>query len=140
MCVAAFACISVACAHNDDKKISYDQLPAAAKEFVVSHFANVKVKKITMDTDDQDYEVRLANGAEVNFRSNGEWKNVEARKGVPSSCVPAAILSYVNSSYAGKAIVKIERESQGGYEIQLSGMSEVELKFDAEGNFLRKDS
>jgi hypothetical protein len=135
-CLAA--AIAMPNAYGNDRKISYEQLPDSAKSFIIKHFPDVKVKFVTVDDDDQDYEVKLTNGAEINFRSNGEWKNVEARKEVPATCIPASIKDYAAKNYSGKKIVKLEKESYG-FEVKLSGLMETELKFDTNGNFLRVD-
>lgn len=38
-----------------------------------------------------EYEVDMTSGAEIDFRDNGDWKDVKAGKG---KAVPAAIISY----------------------------------------------
>ena len=62
---------------QEDKMISFTQLPAKAQEFVKSHFANIEVTSVWKDTEFlrvEDYTVVLDNGTEIEFYSNGEWK------------------------------------------------------------------
>ncbi|MDE5633727.1 MAG: PepSY-like domain-containing protein, partial [Muribaculaceae bacterium] len=55
-----------------------------------------------------EYEVDLASGAEIDFRDNGDWKEVKAARGkaVPAAIVPAAISKYVAANFKGQTIVE----------------------------------
>lgn len=79
-----------------------------------------------------EYEVDFISGAEVEFRTDGEWKEVKAAKGnaVPAAIVPAAITKFVNTNFSGQSIVEISRK-RGGYEIELSNGTELKLTEDA---------
>jgi len=50
--------------------------------------------------------------------------------------VPANITKYVKAQFPNNIIVKISKK-YNGYEIELN--SDIELKFDAKGNFLYAD-
>ena len=68
--------------HKDnDHVVGYDELPAPAKAFISQHFASLKVVKVERDRDDGKitYEVRLSDRTELEFRQNGEWKEVNTR-------------------------------------------------------------
>ena len=79
-----------------------------------------------------EYEVDFSSGAEVEFTSDGNWKEVKAARGssVPSAIVPTAIAKYVVTNFKGQAIVEISRK-RGGYEVELSNGSELKLTEDA---------
>ena len=79
-----------------------------------------------------EYEVDLTSGAEIDFKSDGDWKEVKAARGkaVPSAIVPAAIAKYVSKNFSGQTIVEISRK-RGGYEVELSNGSELKLTEDA---------
>ncbi|MBD5192513.1 MAG: hypothetical protein HDS88_06435, partial [Bacteroidales bacterium] len=79
-----------------------------------------------------EYDVDLVSGAEVEFRDNGDWKEVKAAKGnaVPKAIIPSAITKYVSTNYAGQSIVEISRK-RGGYEVELSNGTELKLTEDA---------
>lgn len=114
--------------------IQQSELPKAAQTFISKYFANEKVKKVEKDNGRRgmEYEVDFSSGAEVEFNSEGNWKDVKAAKGnaVPAAIVPKAIATYVNSNFSGQSIVEISRK-RGGYEVELSNGSELKLTEDA---------
>ena len=114
--------------------IKQSELPKAAQTFMTKHFPNEQVKKVEKDNGRRgmEYEVDFISGAEVEFRTDGEWKEVKAAKGnaVPAAIVPAAITKFVNTNFSGQSIVEISRK-RGGYEIELSNGTELKLTEDA---------
>lgn len=86
-----------------------------------------------------EYEVDLASGAEVDFRENGDWKDVKAARGkaVPAAIIPSAITKYVATNHKGTRIVEISRK-RGGYEVELSNGKELRLTADAKPMPARK--
>ena len=114
--------------------IKQSELPKAALTFISKYFPGDKVKKAEREQGYRgaEYDVDLVSGAEVDFRENGEWKEVKAAKGrsVPAAIIPSAISKYVASKYAGKTIVEISRK-RGGYEVELSNGTELKLTEDA---------
>lgn len=114
--------------------IKQSEIPKAAQTFLSKHFPGDNVRKAEKDQGRHgaEYEVDLVSGAEVEFRENGEWKEVKAARGkaVPAAIIPAAISKYVSTNYAGRTIVEISRK-RGGYEIELSNGTELKLTEDA---------
>lgn len=114
--------------------IAQTELPKTAQTFLTKHFPGDNVKKAEKDQGRRgmEYEVDLASGAEIDFRDNGDWKEVKAAKGkaVPTAIVPAAIAKYVATNFKGQEIVEISRK-RGGYEVELSNGTELKLTEDA---------
>ena len=114
--------------------INQSDLPKAAQTFLSKHFPGDKVRKVEKEQGRRgaEYEVDLVSGAEVEFRENGDWKEVKAAKGqaVPAAIIPSAISKYVATNHAGKTIVEISRK-RGGYEVELSNGVELKLTEDA---------
>lgn len=114
--------------------VSQADLPEAARTFLSKHFPGDNVRKAEKDQGYRgaEYEVDLASGAEIDFRDNGDWKEVKAAKGqaIPAAIIPAAISKYVSANYAGQSIVEISRK-RGGYEVELSNGTELKLTEDA---------
>lgn len=122
-----------------DDKVTHDitQLPAKAQS-VLKHF-NSKVDYIEIEEGliNDAYEVKLSNGAEVDFDRNGDWTGIDCRNmAVPDVLLPKSILSYVKSKYPKLFIERIEKKSRG-YEVELS--NDLELEFDKSGNFKKID-
>ncbi|MDE5905687.1 PepSY-like domain-containing protein [Duncaniella sp.] len=114
--------------------IAQSELPKAALTFLAKHFPGDNVKKAEKEQGRRgmEYEVDLTSGAEVDFRDNGDWKEVKAAKGnaVPAAIIPAAISKHVSANYSGQKIVEISRK-RGGYEVELSNGTELKLTEDA---------
>lgn len=110
------------------------ELPKAAQTFLDKHFPSDEVVKAEKDQGRRgmEYEVDLRSGAEIDFRDNGDWKEVKAARGaaVPTAIVPAAIVKFVSKNFDGQTIVEISRK-RGGYEIELSNGTELKLTEDA---------
>ena len=136
---AALLCMmtSIAC-YADDKIIPVDQLPAEAKAFIQQQFPGKIITYAEVDRGfKKTYEARLNDGTKVSFDRKGVWDKVDCHLvAVPADLVPAPIQEYVNTSFPGALIVKIDKERYG-YDIELS--NDLELKFNPSGNLLRID-
>ena len=119
---------------DNDKVINKIKLTAPAQLFINEHFAGIDITYAKEEWDflKHSYEVRLANGAKIEFTSKGVWDEVECRFGeVPAAIIPQAIKEYVNKNYAGAKIIYIEKD-RNDYEVKLS--NRLELKFDNDFN------
>ncbi|MCI9607862.1 MAG: hypothetical protein HFJ94_06795 [Muribaculaceae bacterium] len=114
--------------------INQSELPKAAQAFITKYFSKDQVRKVEKDNGRRgiEYEVDFTSGAEVDFTSDGNWKEVKAARdtSVPSAIVPTAIAKYVDTNFKGQTIVEISRK-RGGYEVELSNGSELRLTEDA---------
>ena len=122
--------------YADDRPIPVNQLPAPVMTFVQKHFQGKTI--IYAEKDNTTYECRLSDGTQVDFYKKGDWKKVDTNdmSAVPSALVPNAIKQYVQSTFPGAKITKIEKERYG-YDIELS--NDLELKFNHQGALLRMD-
>ena len=137
--MAALASLVVfASCDNDEKHLDYKELPNVAKTFINSNFNSAEVSSVIKEYDDltYHYDVYLTDGTHIEFSKNGEWREVENRvEGVPTSILPAGIVSYVQENYAGYFIVSAERDRQ--YDIELN--NDLDLDFSLNGDFIRID-
>ena len=139
--VAMLAAISMAACHKDEKKvIEFSELPQTAQTFVQTHFADKQVAIVYYDKEiaKSEYEVRFTDGANIDFKKNGDWIEVEDRDtdGVPTAIIPDAINIYVATHHTNQYVVQIGKE-RNGYEVELN--SAIELLFNGEGAFVRYD-
>ncbi len=119
---------------DNDKAITFNQLPNKAQTFIKKHFANHKVAFVKMDKKilNSDYDVILANGNKLEFDKNGEWTDLDCRRGgVPAKAVPSAIKKFVKTKHPNATIVSLERDHDS-YEVKLSNAWEI--KFDKQFN------
>ena len=112
-------------ADDDDRVITFDQLPQAAQTFLKTHFATKVPLLVTADWD--DYTIRYESGEKIEFNKSGDWKDIECYNNkVPSNVIPEQIVNYVKQNYPGKSVIKIERH-RSVYEVKLNNGMEVEF-------------
>jgi hypothetical protein len=135
--VAATVLAAVVCA--DDRPVTFEQLPKAAKEFVNANFPGVKTLYITKDDDFAfpEYEVALENGVRIQFEHNGSLEQIETRNApLPAGIVPSQILDYVRLHYPDAFCVGYEK-SRNSHEVKLS--NRLELKFSSNYHLIEID-
>lgn len=136
MILALLLTSTTAFAFIDSYVISRDNLPEEAQAMLDKYFPKAKVSLIKIDRHllkKADYDVRLTNGATIEFSNKGKWKSVDCgKRNVPDELVPKTIRNYVAKNYPDVTIVKIEKKSSG-YEIGLS--DQLKMKFNLLGQF-----
>ncbi len=126
----ALACIMTfqACAFADnDKPITFEQLPAVAQQTVKTHFADGKVAlvKVERDLAEKTYDVIFTDGSKIEFDRKGVWREIDRRGAtVPAALIPTQIADYVKANYGGQSIKKIEKDRKE-YDITLSNGVEI---------------
>ena len=96
----------------DERPISYDQLPQAAKAFLAQHFPDRT--PLLVQADWEDYEVIYDNGEKVEFTKKGDWKKIDCRmSAVPDVLVPEQIKAQVNARYPGAVIIRLKKDRTG---------------------------
>lgn len=134
---AIFASVSIVSCR--EAIIPADKLPAAAQTFIREYFPESTVSYVKKDKEQMKttYEVVLQDGSEIDFDSKGRWDKVDCkRSSVPAALVPKEIAEYVQNSFPGQLIVKIDKEHYG-FEAELS--SGLEMKFGKNGKLLKID-
>ena len=137
--IVAAAVLFSATAMADNKPVTFEKLPTAARQFVNTNFPNAEVLRVMQDDDliCPDYFVALAGGVKIDFSHNGALEKVESeRAGVPDSIVPVQIRDYVSSHYPGSVILEYE-VGRKGYEVKLS--NRMELKFNQGFHLMKID-
>ena len=113
----------------NDRIIQFAQLPNSAKVVVNKFF---KGKQVSYSKEDREiistnYELRLADGTEIDFDSKGNWTDVDGQhQAIPVGLIPAAVLKTVSKQHPNDSIVKIER-NRFGYEVKLLSGLEIQL-------------
>ena len=107
---------------DNDKPISFAQLPQTAQKFVKQHFPKAKIALTKMETElfDKSYDVVFTNGDKLEFNKKGEWTEVNCKfSSVPVKVLPAQIKKYVEENYPEAKVLSIERDNYD-YEVKLS--------------------
>lgn len=124
---------------DNDKPVTFEQLPQAAQAFIKQNFADREIAFAKVDKDwfDATYDVLFTNGEKLEFNKKGEWKEMKCRlTAVPEKALPAAIVKFVNEKYPGAKVLSIEKDRYE-YEVKLSNFWEI--TFDLQFNVIDLD-
>lgn len=141
--VGIFACLAWSCSDDNDtpdRVVSASDLPKGATTFVNDMYPGATITRAEIDIDKgmTYYDVRLSNGADIEFDSSGDWVKVEAPAGypVPESIVPDGIKKYMTDFYPQAYVREISRDLYG-WEIEIS--NGLDVYFDNDFNVKRVD-
>lgn len=135
--IIALAFVATSCDDDDDKKVSYESLPLAAKEFIQTHFSAATVRLVEEDND--SYDVYFTNGFEVDFDKDGIWKNVDGNyQALPETFLSLSPIDLINADaaarYQGAYITEVDKDvRKNGYEVKLN--NNVELIYEWNGTY-----
>lgn len=142
MVFLASAVLTFSATKGSEKPIPFEKLPKMAQEFIHTHFKGVKVVKCEVESPWTQFDVRMANGYELEFDRAGNWIEVQKEKGSISLSIlgilPQRSYSYLQSNYSGVSVEKIERQKKG-FKVSLNTQpEETEMHFSKDGRFLSK--
>ncbi|WDF67509.1 PepSY-like domain-containing protein [Sphingobacterium oryzagri] len=131
---------------DDEVRITFEELPENSRTFINTRFEGATAVTVKKETDDNQvsYDVYLNNGIKIEFDAAGNWTAIESKGNVaiPSTAIPAAIAQYLVQQYAAYVLTEIEINDNGGFTVEIENRlttRDMELIFDANGNFLRLD-
>ncbi len=135
---AAIALMAMTFTACDDKVkiLQYDELPALAQQTISEYFADEQISVIQKEYDDwgKKYTVLFVSANGIEFNKKGEWREITCRATkVPDGLVPVQIREYVEKTYPGTLIWKINKDTRD-YEVELNNF--IELKFDLNFNII----
>ena len=122
-----------------DRATSPEALPETVLAFISEHFQD---EKIAFAKEDRDlfkltYEVVLTDGTKLEFRRNGDWKEIKRhRVSIPEGIVPEEAAAKVNELYPNSVITKAEYDDN---DLELELDNGLELKFDKSFNLTGLD-
>lgn len=124
-------CTTVAALAGNDRMISVGELPASSQQFINTYFKGLEVSYAKVDEElfDKSYKVLFVDGSKVEFRRNGDWKEIECKYGeVPAEIVPRQIRDCVSTRFAQRRIISLDRDRRG-YDVELD--NGLDLEFDS---------
>lgn len=132
------AALLATAAPDHDYTIPYEQLPEASRTFVRTHFAQAQVSYCLRDS--HSFEVRFADGSEIEFHNDGSWKEIDCKyREIPASVtalLPESIPEYVKANFPTAIITKVNKKFRG-FEVELD--NGLEIKFSQDGTFRKID-
>lgn len=115
---------------DSDRIIQFSQLPTTAQKLVKTHFPELAITLIKMDTDflDKSYSVIFDNGSKIDFNKNGEWEEIKSPQGVPQGAIPSKISSFIKEKYPDAKVLSIEIDDDSKeYEVKLDNLVSLEF-------------
>lgn len=110
---------------DNDRVITFEQLPTQAQTLLKKHFSDKVPLVVTVDYD--DYKIIYQSGEKVEFDKKGNWKEFECKSSsVPAALVPDQIKASVKTSFPGTVIIKLDRDRRG-YSLKLNNGMELEF-------------
>ncbi len=132
---------------DDEVRIAYEELPENSRNFITANFEGATAITVKKETDNRvvSYDVYLDNGVKIEFNQDGNWVEMESKRNqdLPMSILPQNVAEYIAQNYRGFVLTEVEIESNGRYSLELVNRitrQDVELEFDANGNFIREDN
>ncbi|MGM9804383.1 MAG: PepSY-like domain-containing protein [Muribaculaceae bacterium] len=118
------------CQKNEKSQVA---LPDLAAMFVSQHYGDADIESVANDSANV-YDVKLSNGATLNFNVDGMWTKVSAGEGgsVSSKVLPYAAAIYLEQIYTGKTIKLVERDIPTGL-MRVTLDDGLEIVFTSEG-------
>ena len=120
-----------------------EKLPESASSFLKDHFPKVAITEIKENNnwriwEDEKFEVKLANGIEVDFNEKGNAIEIESKShtDIPLEALPVEIGGYLKENYSEVIVLGWEKDSKN-QEVELEDGTEIE--FDSDGNFRKFD-
>ena len=106
-----------------DWVVPASSLPQKSRAFIQRVYPGVQIWKV--ERDGGKFEVKLSNGASIDFLANGNWINIDGEyNGVPMSVLPQAVANTVRRTYPQAMMIDVEKE-WGNYKIKLNNMMEM---------------
>ena len=115
------------CQADNDKPITFSELPEAAQSLVQTYFQGKTIALVTVEGGvvSKSYDIVFASGEKVEFDRKGNWTEIDCKgSSVPEALVPEAVKAYVQQTYPGQTIVSIEVDNKET-EIELSNRLEI---------------
>lgn len=126
---------------EEEDEMEVTDYPASIDDYIRLNYPDAVIDEVELE-DDGSYEVELDNDVELLFDADGNFLEEEIEEDdededyMEVTDYPASIDDYIGLNYPGATIDEIELEDDGSYEVELD--NDVELLFDADGNFLEE--
>lgn len=118
-----------------DRTISPDKLPKEAKQFIAAHFQGADV--LSVRRDGLKYDVILFDGTELEFKRNGQWREVDCGLNpLPAGVLLPNTAQYLSTKFPMNFPTHVKYEHKR-YEVEMD--NDLDLLFDKNGGFMGAD-
>lgn len=119
------------------KRITPEELPAGANEFLQKHFKGIAIEKTKKDAEhgEKGYEVILTDGTEIEFWKDGKYREVDGKGNpIPTDFIDPKVVEYVKKNYPDRKITHID---YGHKDLDVDLTGKIDLEFTKDGEFLK---
>ena len=119
------------------QKQKVTKLPPEATTFLEANFKGIQIQEMYKEAEGTSfkYEVKLANGAEVEFNNRGRWREIESKTTtLATTMLQPSVGAYIQKTYPNAKITEIKKGNRFNF-VKIN--DEINLQFDTEGNFYR---
>jgi len=113
------------------------KLPNEATTFLDINFKGIEIQEVKKEAEGTTfkYEVKLTNGAEIEFNNRGRWREVGSKTtSLPTSMLQSSVGQYIQKNYSGAKITQVKKGVRFNF-VEIN--DKTMLQFDTEGNFYR---
>ncbi len=111
-----------------DNSVNVDQLPQAAKDYINKFLPGKDIVRVKVDED--EFEVWLSTGEQLEFDLNGKIKEIEFAAGLPSSVIDERVAQDVKLIDAKAYIVEIDQKPNGDFDVKLNNGKKISYDAD----------
>lgn len=113
------------------------QLPKEAQTFLEVNFKGIQVQEVKKEAEGTTfkYEVKLANGTEIDFNKRGRWTEVESKTtSIPVTMLQPSVGQYIQKNYPGAKITEVKKGVRFNF-VEIN--DNQKLQFDSAGTFYK---
>ena len=106
-----------------DWLVPASSLPQKSQSLISQLYPDAQIWKV--ERDGRKFEVKLSNGASIDFLMNGDWHSIDGEyNGVPLSALPQKVANTIQNSYPEASVIDVEKE-WGNYKVKLNNFMEL---------------
>ncbi|MBR5639827.1 MAG: PepSY-like domain-containing protein [Muribaculaceae bacterium] len=109
---------------NGNDSIGITKLPKISKDYIEKYLPDKEIARVIAA--DDEFKVWLSTGEQLEFDLDGGIQEIECAAGIPESVIDERVLQDVRLIDSHAPIVKIEKKSNGDYEVKLNNGMEIE--------------
>lgn len=120
---------------QDKQKVK--KLPAEATTFLDANFKGIQIQEMHKEKEGTSfkYEVKLTNGAEIEFNSRGRWIELESKTvSLPTTMLQNTVRAYIQKTYPNAKVTEVKKGIRFNF-VEIN--DETMLQFDIEGKFYK---
>lgn len=108
---------------QNEKPTNVENLHPNAKKFINDLLPGYEIARVIVD--DDEFKVWLTTGEMLDFDLDGGVKEIESAAGIPEAVIDEHILKDVKSLDPDASIVRIDKKSDGGFDVKLNTGKEI---------------